>query len=118
MFNLGLGGGPGGLPIDIDVMLNIGQQTASQLLAVAIQQGIAPTVRVLHKRIARLTSVVRKDEGEPVRYIVDPPEELKALDAMPADYEVTIRTESRTRTWRDGRWEHYESTTKEERGAG
>ena len=85
--------------INIDVLLNIGQQTASELLAVAIRRGIAPIVRVLRKRIARLITVVHKDEGKLVRYIVDPHVELKGPDAMPADYEMTVRTESRTRVW-------------------
>jgi hypothetical protein len=113
--NLGIGG-PGGLPITIDVWLNIWEGTAAALLAVAITKGIAPVVKIVQKRLARLVAVVHKDESEPVTYIADPPEVLNALDAMPADYEITIRTESRTRVWRHGRWEHYESTTRTERG--
>ena len=113
--NLGIGG-PGGLPITVDVWLNIWEGTASALLAVAIMKGIAPVVRIVQKRLVRLVAVVHQNESEPVTYFVDPPDELNALDAMPADYEVTIRTESRTRVWRDGRWEQYEATTRTERG--
>lgn len=114
--NLGIGG-PGGLPITVDVWLNIWEGTAAALLAVAIRKGIAPVIKVVQKRLVRLVAMVHMDESEPVTYFVDPPDVLNALDAMPADYEVTIRTESRTRVWRDGRWERYESTTREERGS-
>ncbi len=118
VFNLGLGGGPGGLPLDIEVFLNIGQQAAGDLLAVAIRRGIGPIVRILKDRIARLRATIRRgDNEESVRYVVDPPDESEAVDAIPADYEVTIKTESRTRVWRNGRWEHYESTTRTERGS-
>jgi hypothetical protein len=113
--NLGIGG-PGGLPITIDVWLNIGEATAASLLAVAIRKGIAPVAKILHKRLVRLVALVHRDESEPVTYIAGPPEIESALEAMPADYEVTIRTESRTRVWRDGRWEHYESTARTESG--
>jgi hypothetical protein len=116
VFNLGIGGGLGGLPITVDVWLSIGEGAAGGLLTLAIARAVAPIVKILHNRIARLVTVVHKDDGEPVRYIVDPPDELQALDAVPADYEVTIRTESRTRVWRDRRWEHYESTTRTESG--
>ncbi len=108
--NLGIGG-PGGLPITIDVWLNIGEGTVAGLLAVAITKGIAPVVKIVQKRLVRLVALVHSGDSEPVAYIAEPGEALKALDAMPADYEVSIRTESRTRAWRDGRWEHEETTT-------
>jgi hypothetical protein len=40
--------------------------------------------------------------------MVNSPEELKALDAMPADYELSMRTKARTVVWRDGGWERHE----------
>ena len=119
--NLGRGG-VGGVPLTIDVWLNIGEGAAAILLAAAVTKGITPIIKVLRKRIARLVAVVHRgvpEEGnDPVTYIVDPPDELEALEAMPADYEVTTRTESRTVVWRDGRWERHESTTRVERGTG
>jgi hypothetical protein len=117
-FNLGLGGGPGGLPITFDVWLAIGEGVASGLLTLAITKAIAPIVKIIRHRIARLVVIVRRDTAEPVRYVVNPTEELPALDALPADYEVTIRTESRIRIWKNGRWERYESSTAEEREGG
>ena len=115
--NLGIGG-PGGLPIEFDVWLNIGQQAAGALLALAIAKGIAPALKIVGKRIVRLVAVVRKGEAEPVTYIADPGDVQEALDAMPADYEETIQTESRLRVWRNGRWEHNETTTRNIQGRG
>lgn len=113
--NLGIGG-PGGLPITFDVWLTIFEGAAAGLLTMAIASGITPVLRIVGKRIVRLVAVIHKDEGEPVTYLADPSEANEALDAMPADYEETIKTESRTRMWRNGRWEHYESTTRSTRG--
>jgi hypothetical protein len=113
--NLGIGG-PGGLPITIDVWLNIGEGTAAALLAVAITKGIALVVKIVQKRLVRLVALVHSGDSKPVTYIAEPVDVLEALDAMPADYEVTIRTESRTRVWRDGRWEHEETTTRRVEG--
>jgi hypothetical protein len=66
----------------------------------------------------RLVAVIHKDESVPVTYIADPHTADEALEAMPADYEETIRTESRVRIWRDGRWEHEETTTRTVKGRG
>ncbi|TMC54238.1 MAG: hypothetical protein E6J20_03975 [Chloroflexi bacterium] len=113
--NLGIGG-PGGLPINVDVWLNVAEGAAAALLAVVIQSGVAVLVKVIGKRLVRLVSTIRTPESKDVTYIVDGPQTIDAVDAIPADYEVAIRTESRTRVWRDGRWERYESTTKTELG--
>ena len=69
-FNLGLGGGPGGLPITIDVWLFMGgvaSGVASGLLTMAITKAIAPIVKIIRHRIATLVVVVRRDNAEPVR---------------------------------------------------
>jgi hypothetical protein len=115
--NLGIGG-PGGLPVEFDIWLTIIEGAAGALLATAIASGIAPVIRIVGKRIVRLVAVIHKDEGEPVTYIADPNEAQHALDAMPADYEETIRSESHTRIWRAGRWERQESNTRIQRGGG
>ena len=113
--NLGIGG-PGGLPITFEVWLTIVEGTAAGLLTYAIASGIKPVVKIVGKQLVRLVTVVHKDEDEPVTYLAEPGEANKALDAMPADFEETVRTESRTRIWRDGRWQHEETTTRTVRG--
>ncbi len=115
--NLGAGG-PGGLPITFDVWLNIGEQAAGALLALAIAKGIAPVVKIVGRRLARLQAIVHKDDGEPVTFLADQRDAAQALDAMPADYELTVRSESHTRIWRNGKWDHFESDTRIERGGG
>lgn len=114
--NLGIGG-PGGLPLTFDVWLNVAEGTASGLLTYVIASAIKPVLKIAGKRLVQLITAVHKDESEPVTYIAQPADVSKALEAMPADYEEAIRTESRTRIWRDGRWEHYEQTTRIERGS-
>jgi hypothetical protein len=61
---------------------------------------------------------VQQDEEPAVTYVVNEPSEaLPAVDAIPGDFEITTRTESRTRIWRDGHWQHEETTTRfESRG--
>lgn len=113
--NLGAGGS-GDLPIAFEIWLNIAGGTAAGLLTIAISKGIAPVLKIFGRRIVRLQAAIHKDEGEPVTYLAELPAAEKALDAMPADYEETVRTESRTRIWNDGRWERYEETRLYERG--
>jgi len=85
-------------------------------LTYAIASGIKPVVKIVGKQLVRLVAVVRKNEVEPVTYLAEPGEANTALEAMPADYDETIRTESRTRIWRGGRWQHDETTTRTVRG--
>jgi hypothetical protein len=96
-----------GLELELDVTMDIWEAMAATMLAAAIAEGIAPIVRVLRKRMASLVARVYR-EDEPVAYLVNSPEELNALDVMPADYELTMRTKARTVVWRDGGWERHE----------
>ena len=111
VLNLGIGG-PGGLPITFDVGITILEGTAAGLLTVAITSGIKPVLKVVGNQIMRLVTVVHKDEAEPHTYIAEADDADEALAALPADYEETIHTDSRTRVWRDGRWEHEETTSR------
>lgn len=117
--NLGIGG-PGGLPISFDIWLNIIEGavggTAAGLLTVAITAGIKPVLKIAGRNLMRLVAVIHKDETEPVSYIADPQAAGEALEAMPADYEETISTESRLRVWRDGRWQREETMTRRVEG--
>lgn len=113
--NLGIGG-PGGLPITFEVWLTIAEGTAAGLLTYAIASGIKPVVKIAGNQLMRLVAVVHKNEDEPVTYLAESGEANTALEALPADYDETIQTESRTRIWRDGRWQHDETTTRKVRG--
>jgi triacylglycerol esterase/lipase EstA (alpha/beta hydrolase family) len=111
VLNLGIGG-PGGLPITFDVWITILEGTAAGLLTVAITSGLKPVLKVIGNQIMRLVTTVHQDEAEAVTYIAQPEDADDALAALPADYEETLRTESRTRVWRNGRWEHEETTSR------
>ncbi len=119
-FNLGIGAGLGGIPITIDVWISVGAGTASGLLTLGIAKAVGPIVKILRAGMSRLVLVVRSDAEESSTYLVNNPHDdaLSAVEAIPADFEVTTTMETRTRVWRDGRWEHYESTTRQERGTG
>jgi hypothetical protein len=97
-----------GLRLELDVRMWIWEAQAATMLAAAVAEGVAPIVKVLRKRMASLVARVYREDQEPVAYMVNSPEELKALDAMSADYELTMRTKARTVVWRDGGWERHE----------
>jgi hypothetical protein len=101
-------GESGGLRLELDVRMDIWEAMAATILAAAIADGVSPIVKVLRKRTASLVARVYREDQEPVAYMVNSPDELKALDVMPADYELTMRTKARTVVWRDGGWERQE----------
>ena len=101
-----------GLPVELDIRLEIYEEMASWLLGAAIAKAIAPIVKVLSSRMTKLVARVYREDQEPITYIINSPEDMKALDAMPADYEMTMRTRARTVVWRDGGWERHEPMTR------
>jgi hypothetical protein len=113
-FNLGIGAAPSdfpGLPITADVFLSVVEGTAAGLLTIAIREAVRPAFRALRAAINRWVTVVRRDEREPVSYVIEDAADAEAaFDAMPADYEIHTKSETRTRAWRDGRWELYEAS--------
>jgi hypothetical protein len=99
--------------------MSVGAGTAAGLLTLAISKTVAPIVKILQGQLAHLITIVHADDAAPVTYVVNDPEEIpQAVDAIPADFEVTTRSETRTRVWRDGRWEHEETTTPRFEGRG
>ena len=106
--NTGAGGAPS---VSVAVFVDIGEKVASGILTAALLAGAARVLRLLKDHFPFRTLRLKIGRrGAKATYV--PPDDDSELDAaieaIPADYEITIEAQSVWRFWRDGRWEHRE----------
>jgi hypothetical protein len=109
--NLGIGGGP---TINADLIVRIAEGVVSGVITGAILAAPKIVFKIVKGtfEFAQFALNVKSTEAETVTYLLPPDtDEEAAFDAMPADYEVTVRSETRTRVWKDGSWEVFNSHT-------
>jgi hypothetical protein len=102
-------GAVGGPTIDFAV---VAEGALSGIAAVAATELAKRVFQLVRRYFPIMVVRLRGGDGTSVEYSIPPPHEDldAALDSIPADYEVTVKTELMIRHWRDGRWEVVETS--------